>query len=229
MFGNKKGCSQVRDWLSEYLDGVLKADRARALEAHLEGCSRCRDELASLAQGTHLLRSLPVVAAPRSFVLRPDVAPAARALPRKGWTWTWGLAAAAASLALAFFVAGDVTGFLPEKTAVSPAPSALVAPVVSPSPDQAQDVVAPLRAAEAIPGDAEAPLPPAEEPDLAAEPAPLEKTAVEPAPALPAAAEPDVATGGWPLLQIELALAGLTLVLISATAYYFRRRRTGSG
>ncbi len=232
MLGSKTGCSQARGWFSEYLDGRLKADRARSLEAHLQGCPHCREELDALTQVMHLMRSLPVVAAPRSFALRRDMAPAApaaSAYSRRGWTWAWGLATAAASLALAFFVAGDVAGFLPHESAVSPAPSAMVAPVVSPSPEIVPAPEVPLRAMEAIPGDADAPLPPAVEPDVVIEASPLEKIAVEAAPALPAADEPAVATGGWPLLQIELALTGLTLVLISATAYSFRRRRTGSG
>ena len=43
-----KECREVIDLLTEYLDGALAADDARALEAHLANCSACTGFLESL-------------------------------------------------------------------------------------------------------------------------------------------------------------------------------------
>ncbi|MBI4297580.1 MAG: zf-HC2 domain-containing protein [Chloroflexi bacterium] len=115
----KIGCPQVRKWLSEYLDGAMRAEQVQAVEAHLEGCPQCREELASLSEAVFLLRSLPGAALPRSFTLSSEMVLATPATSR----WAWGLAAAMASLALAFFLAGDLAGFLPQGTVALPTPS----------------------------------------------------------------------------------------------------------
>jgi len=38
----------VKDWLGAYLDGELQGNRLQAVEAHLQTCKACRDELQGL-------------------------------------------------------------------------------------------------------------------------------------------------------------------------------------
>ncbi len=63
-----------RDDISARADGELAPERHDALEAHLAGCGRCSTELDELLAVRSALRSLPQVAAPRSFTLTPAMA-----------------------------------------------------------------------------------------------------------------------------------------------------------
>ena len=55
---------RFRSRLGPYLEGDLHPRSRRRLEAHLEACSLCRQELASLKRTVELLRDLPAVATP---------------------------------------------------------------------------------------------------------------------------------------------------------------------
>ena len=70
-----------RGEFSAHADGELAPDRLAALEAHLDGCERCRGELAGIVTLRAALRDLPEVAAPRSFALTPAMAERQRAPP----------------------------------------------------------------------------------------------------------------------------------------------------
>ena len=50
--------------LSSYLDGELSAEESRAIESHLEGCSKCRTELDGLQRVVQGLHSFERVAPP---------------------------------------------------------------------------------------------------------------------------------------------------------------------
>ncbi|CEP66439.1 Putative zinc-finger [Moorella glycerini] len=50
-------CSQYRELLSPYLDGVLAATQRRAVENHLRLCNSCREELEALRQTVNLLQA----------------------------------------------------------------------------------------------------------------------------------------------------------------------------
>ena len=54
--------------LSDYLDGELSPQQERELEAHLEGCPKCTDELEELRQTLDTLGSLKSVSPPTEFV-----------------------------------------------------------------------------------------------------------------------------------------------------------------
>ena len=51
-------CVEARSMVSDYIDGDLPADLARALEAHLETCPRCPPLYASLVQTLADLKAL---------------------------------------------------------------------------------------------------------------------------------------------------------------------------
>jgi predicted anti-sigma-YlaC factor YlaD len=57
---NTNDCSIIQPLLGAYLDGELEYEAAARLDAHLEGCERCRDTLASVAETDRLLRADPI-------------------------------------------------------------------------------------------------------------------------------------------------------------------------
>jgi len=97
-----------RDDLQRLLDGRLDGDRGAALEAHLEGCAACRDELATLRWMKRRFPSPADDAAPAGLeatlraALDAEDARARRSDPR---AWRWSAIAAGAVVAIAFAVA----------------------------------------------------------------------------------------------------------------------------
>lgn len=66
--------------LSAFIDAQLGADERAGVEAHLQGCATCRQELSDLERTVLAVRALPPVSLPRSF--RVAAAPARPA----GWS-----------------------------------------------------------------------------------------------------------------------------------------------
>ncbi len=60
-------CEELSEELSAYLDGELSPRERAALKAHLERCSRCRQELVSLRAVSQLVGSLPQVQPSQAF------------------------------------------------------------------------------------------------------------------------------------------------------------------
>jgi hypothetical protein len=64
----KSECPQIRQLLSEYIDGVLEAPEMTAITKHLQGCLHCsreRDALKAVVTG---LKDIPMVKAPDNFL-----------------------------------------------------------------------------------------------------------------------------------------------------------------
>ena len=61
-------CSQIKELLSDYMDGILDKETADLVEKHLETCKDCREELASLRAISEELSSLESVEAPADFL-----------------------------------------------------------------------------------------------------------------------------------------------------------------
>lgn len=53
--------ARLRRQLSAYVDGELRPEEVREVNAHLPGCAECRDELAQLRRLKHLLQHVPEV------------------------------------------------------------------------------------------------------------------------------------------------------------------------
>jgi hypothetical protein len=120
--------------LSAYLDNMLPERARRRLEAHLDTCQACRQELAELRSAVEALGSLPMAEVPRSFALAG--APVAEAGPRpavRRLEFGLRLATATAAFALALVVIGDLTG-LPGGGGEEEATPALLAPVGTETP-----------------------------------------------------------------------------------------------
>jgi len=60
-------CEELSEGLSAYVDGELSLQERRDLEAHLEHCSRCHEELESLRAVSSLVGSLPAVEPSEAF------------------------------------------------------------------------------------------------------------------------------------------------------------------
>lgn len=63
---HQPGNNHVAAWLGAYLDGEVSSALREQIEAHLEGCLACQEELASLEQLSSLLHSSPLPAHPTS-------------------------------------------------------------------------------------------------------------------------------------------------------------------
>jgi anti-sigma factor RsiW len=78
-------CEEVQKYLSDFLDKSLDVARARAIEDHLAACSRCSEEMASLAECQRLVSDLPVVAPPVDFTTRVMAAVREAGRPPSFW------------------------------------------------------------------------------------------------------------------------------------------------
>lgn len=92
-------CDEIRERLSEYIDGYLSRPEAAKVRGHLLNCASCRQELKALARTVQALRSLPEQPAPAGFALRLEARLAAER--STGWRrWVSWLDRSLASLPL---------------------------------------------------------------------------------------------------------------------------------
>jgi len=71
----------VQAHLQAYLDGTLPPEEARAVHAHLDGCTECRAELALLREADEALRAWPVLPEPEGLAARVMAQIAAETAP----------------------------------------------------------------------------------------------------------------------------------------------------
>ena len=106
-----RGHGRFLEMLSDYLDGELPEAERIALEAHLQGCDSCTEELESLRATVQMLRRMPEIEAPRSFRLAPAAVTAPTPPPeRPMFLWTMRVSTALAVVAFTVMVAGNVSG-----------------------------------------------------------------------------------------------------------------------
>ena len=60
-------CSEIRELLSAYIDGVLDTNENTSVKEHLRNCSECSRDLADLQETIRLLRSLGEIRPPEGF------------------------------------------------------------------------------------------------------------------------------------------------------------------
>lgn len=196
-FKKRSECQRTRDMLSQYIDGRLDPEDTARVGGHLQSCEACRHELEALRAMLGLLHRVPVVSPPRSFAVAEAV-PDRRPSPAWAFSATR-LATAAAMLLLAFVIAGDAANLF----AAAPAGE------TAPAPGDLTGAGESHTLSEDNRGEAN------DSPQAFAwsDSADLDKASSE---------------GGlytWPVRQLEIALAGVTVVLIGTTAYMWRRRR----
>ena len=106
-----RGHGRFLDMLSDHVDGELPEAERIVLEAHLQGCDSCTEELESLRATVQMLRRMPEVEAPRSFRLAPAAVTAPTPPPeRPMFLWAMRVSTALAVVAFTVMVAGNVTG-----------------------------------------------------------------------------------------------------------------------
>lgn len=106
--------SYVGERLSAYIDRALPEQERARVQAHLESCAACREELESLLWAKRLLRETPTVAVPRAFVVRradlegQNAAKRLLITPRRRTLWATQWATALVGLLFVLVIAGDV-------------------------------------------------------------------------------------------------------------------------
>ena len=106
-----RGHGRFLEMLSDYFDGELPEAERIALEAHLQGCDSCTEEMESLRATVQMLRRMPEVEAPRSFRIAPAAVTAPTPPPeRPVLLWAMRVSTALAVVAFTVMVAGNVTG-----------------------------------------------------------------------------------------------------------------------
>jgi hypothetical protein len=88
------------------VDGELLGGKLRRLQRHLAECEQCVTELELIRETVVILRSVPMVSAPRSFAVPRSMVPARAWRPATAWS------VQAAGLAAIFVVAIMVSGAL---------------------------------------------------------------------------------------------------------------------
>lgn len=142
---------RAQELLSAYIDGEVSPSERALVEAHIKGCPQCQRELASLRMTAGVLRHMPSLALPRSFILRE--VPGQRrasglATSDRAWAYLRGATALAAML-LAFVF---TTELYRQRLDPTLTPVTLVAPVaLKPAEAPMETVTAPaLEAGEAV-------------------------------------------------------------------------------
>lgn len=104
--------------LTEYLDGICAPHLHQRLSEHIEGCERCRQEIAALQQTVQMLRGLPTPGIPDN--LWAGVATRISSPSRQGASpWVWKTAAGVglvASLLIGIWVSNPPAPSLPYAT-----------------------------------------------------------------------------------------------------------------
>lgn len=136
--------TRAGELFSAYIDRQVTADEREFVEQHVAACADCRAQLQATRSMVVALKTMPMVKAPRSFVL-----PRSMAVKSKpsifNWYPTLRLATAFAAIAFVLVFAGDLLTVRPVgggnlvMSASSPAaeaPAAPIAPQQAPAPAQ---------------------------------------------------------------------------------------------
>ena len=129
---------QVDELLSAYVDGLLRPDERKRLEARLEREPGLRDRLEGMRLAVAALADLPELDVPRNFILAPSMVAAPRTAPRPRRRWNWpalGWATAVATLLLLFVLAGDFFVVAPSLRQETSDVAALERPLSEPAED----------------------------------------------------------------------------------------------
>jgi predicted anti-sigma-YlaC factor YlaD len=63
-------CSEISEWMSLYLDGLLGQEQAAQLQAHLAQCEACREEWEAMRSLSSLLKTEPMAIPAPDFAAR---------------------------------------------------------------------------------------------------------------------------------------------------------------
>ena len=193
---------RIKDNLSAYIDGELSSRQAAQIERHIEECGECRRQLDSLRQTVHLLKQIPALPVPRSFLLPASATEGRREFKARTRVYhALQGATALAALLLAFVVAGDFLLLRDLSTApiVMTAPSPMAAApemaveAIQETPGEPAEKAIAQRPTMRAP--AEAPAVRAGMPDTSKEDKPLRTAPAQAAGQTPAVVLPEVAKG----------------------------------
>jgi predicted anti-sigma-YlaC factor YlaD len=149
--------NRAEDLISAYLDQQVTSEEKQFFESHIAACADCRAQLEATRLMVATLKAMPVVKAPRSFVLPREMAKQPK---RSIFAWYPALRLVTVLAAIAFMVlfAGDVliSRSGGGRAALSSVPMAAPAPQLEQATESTQ---APVATAVALAAPTEAPAP----------------------------------------------------------------------
>ncbi len=139
--------SHLKELFVDYVDGTLGSDATAQVEAHLEGCATCREEVRLARMGARAADSLSEPAAPTGLAERaiaeanrvagerhPEVAAISSSHRRRPNAPRWAAIATAAAAVIAIALIGPKLGQAPSTVAQETAAGARVVPAAYPRP-----------------------------------------------------------------------------------------------
>ncbi len=139
--------SQLKELFVDYVDGTLGSDATAQVEAHLEGCATCREEVRLARMGARAAGSLPEPAPPAGLAERaiaeanrvagerhPEVEAISSSHRRRPNAPRWAAIATAAAVVIAIALIGPKLGQAPSTVAQEGAAGARVVPAAYPRP-----------------------------------------------------------------------------------------------
>jgi hypothetical protein len=128
--------------LSSYMDGQLSQSEQARIQAHLDACPDCRDELRTLRWTKDLAQQMPVMPVPRSFIVREaDLETQRTTQPRPFLVPALARLQAAAAI-VAILLVLVVAGELFARGGISAGQGARLDPIEAPAPEVATQAVA---------------------------------------------------------------------------------------
>jgi hypothetical protein len=137
--------NRAEELISAYLDKRVSAEEQSFFERHIASCADCRAQLETTRSMIAALKAMPVLKAPRSFVLPRELARQSAAQPQRSFLSLYPalrLATVIAAMAFAVLFAGDLlinqmSGAAQQPAPTSPGSVVMQAPEQPPTAPQA--------------------------------------------------------------------------------------------
>ena len=223
VFGRRKAqCRRIHCMLPEFLDDRLGHDDRDMVKSHLETCETCTRELESLQMAVAMLHRVPIVPAPRSFAIRNVATERVSIFDPQRLRWLRP-ATAVVTVLLLVVLAIDFLQVLPLGMESADGGVATEEPrfVPVPTSEQGEQMFQFSEPAESPPvGTSVTVEKCVAESHYFEEDDTMRDTG--------SAWALDAPTSGWPLRQIEIALAVVVFSMVAVLAFTRRRRRSWS-
>lgn len=122
---NSMNCKEIRERMSEYIDGVLDEERKQVLMEHVGACANCRRELSELERTIALVRSLEEVDPPADLLKQVHARLAVKEKSQPVIFYLFSLPQTRIAIAAALLLVVGIYGYLEVMPSSRPVPEKL--------------------------------------------------------------------------------------------------------